>query len=191
LAAIVKSTDKALSGDALAALNRLLLLELISEGDKDPLSGNIYLETGWHSDGFPIGPEATVQPQHLVEAVCSKFDPARLELLMAEAVPGLVEITPTCDIVQNRAVYTRLLTCLFVPVRFSDGQGVSLRRGEANERLGKLALSTTPLSKMKGIYSLVVMAIPVVGITMQKLRSCQPAFRLRKQAVVEIQTWLP
>lgn len=41
LAAIVKSGDKALSGEALAALNRLLLLELITEGDKEPLSGNI------------------------------------------------------------------------------------------------------------------------------------------------------
>ena len=146
------------------------------------------METGWHSDGFPIGPESTIQPQHIIEAAC-KFDPGRLAILIAEAIPGLLEITPTCDIAQNRAVYTRLLTCLFVPVRFSDGQGVSLRRGEANERLGRLALSTNSLSKMNGIYSLVVMAIPVVGITMQKLRSCQPAYRLRKQAVVEIQTW--
>jgi hypothetical protein len=194
LATAAQNAEQQLSQDARAGLNRLLLVELVSKGDKEPLPGNIYIASGWNSGTFPIGNDAAISPRHVVEAVCKTEadNPKRTEQMIADCVAGLVEITPSCDIAQGSAVYSRLLTCLFVPLSLSDKadkKGLTVRSGAANKNLGRLALVKSPPADIDGVYRLVVTAIPVWGIAMENLGKCQPAYRLRTQAVIEVQTW--
>ena len=172
-----------------AALNRFLLVAPVSEAHA-PRAGNIYLAGGWHTD-FPISdrPEAPIQQNELLEHVCtipvkaSERD-QRLDEL-AGCMPVLVEMTPDCDFAQQRVRRARLIAGLLVPADCEN----RIRKADFLQKLRAVHLEKHPGCEVEGDYVLVIDALYVHGTPLIELEQCHEGWRLRKQQLVDLQSW--
>ena len=111
---------------------------------------------------------------------CGELDTfGQKNLLLKEAIPVLMEITPDCDFVQNKWRHAKFVLGIFWPVKFE----------KQLDRKAKYISSTVHINFNGKTCILVFNANYLLNVSFPPFKRIQPILAARKELLVDVQHW--
>jgi len=181
----IERRQPSLSADQRGSMNRMLLLAPVPDGDHEPDSGNIYLQKGWKKQTESPFSRNGITSFRLVEDICDIEEKDKVREVAHECLPFIIEITPACDYSQSKARFSRCVAGLFIPEKYSK----KIKGAPFVKNVGLVHLKNAKPTPFSGNYCICLNAHYLVGLSLVELSKQKARFRVRKQVLVDIQSW--
>lgn len=183
---IGKLRDKKLSLAQRAALNGALLFSNTSRFQP----GNVYIKEGWKAaSGFPHDVSGGNLRSEVYDFFCPENEKGIVKPIAKNAVPCVVEITPSCDFAQGKKFNARFVNGLLIP----DSEESNLPPLAAKKRVFAKELPVAYINNgelgFEGTFRLTLNARQI-QCTFDDLSECTPLCRVRHTVFSDVRLWL-